>query len=122
MGEVLPQEGLDDLVAAPLPAGQVLQALSDRGVAQPWHGSSFPGGAVVCTRRHGGEQQIAHPPPSQAAAAGAIPSAGAGRWPARVTPRSMNAYQWAVERIPSPLTVASDLGKRRSAQRLALDT
>jgi hypothetical protein len=33
---------------------------------------------------------------SQPAAAGAIPSAGAGRWPARVTPRSMNAYQWAV--------------------------
>jgi hypothetical protein len=26
------------------------------------------------------------------------------------------------ERIPSPLTVGSDLGKRRSAQRLALDT
>jgi hypothetical protein len=28
----------------------------------------------------------------------------------------------AFERIPSPLTVACDLGKRRSAQRLALDT
>ena len=27
-----------------------------------------------------------------------------------------------LERIPSPLTVASDLGKRWSAQRLALDT
>jgi hypothetical protein len=27
-----------------------------------------------------------------------------------------------LERIPSPLTLASDLGKRRSAQRLALDT
>jgi hypothetical protein len=27
-----------------------------------------------------------------------------------------------IERIPSPLTLASDLGKRRSAQRLALDT
>jgi hypothetical protein len=26
------------------------------------------------------------------------------------------------ERIPSPLTLACDLGKRRSAQRLALDT
>jgi hypothetical protein len=26
------------------------------------------------------------------------------------------------ERIPSPLTLAGDLGKRRSAQRLALDT
>jgi hypothetical protein len=27
-----------------------------------------------------------------------------------------------LERIPSPLTVAHDLGKRRSAQRSALDT
>jgi hypothetical protein len=27
-----------------------------------------------------------------------------------------------LERVPSPLTLASDLGKRRSAQRLALDT
>jgi hypothetical protein len=27
-----------------------------------------------------------------------------------------------LERIPSPLTLSSDLGKRRSAQRLALDT
>jgi hypothetical protein len=29
---------------------------------------------------------------------------------------------WLLERIPSPITVARDLGKRRSAQRLALDT
>jgi hypothetical protein len=28
----------------------------------------------------------------------------------------------ALERIPWPLTLADDLGKRRSAQRLALDT
>jgi hypothetical protein len=28
----------------------------------------------------------------------------------------------ALERIPSPLTLASDLGKWRFAQRLALDT
>jgi hypothetical protein len=27
-----------------------------------------------------------------------------------------------LERIPSPLTLTRDLGKRRSAQRLALDT
>jgi hypothetical protein len=27
-----------------------------------------------------------------------------------------------LERIPSPLTLSGDLGKRRSAQRLALDT
>jgi hypothetical protein len=43
VGEVLEQEGLDDLVAAPLPAGQALQALLDRGVVQPWHRSSFWG-------------------------------------------------------------------------------
>src|SRR5215211_7770486 len=32
VGEVLAHEGLEDLVAAPLPTGQALQALLDRGV------------------------------------------------------------------------------------------
>jgi hypothetical protein len=41
-GEVGTHEGLDELVAPTLPTGQVLQALGDRGVIQPWHGSSFP--------------------------------------------------------------------------------
>jgi hypothetical protein len=52
VGEVVAREGLDDLVAAPLPARQALQALGDRGVVQPWHGSSFPGRMIVCHRRH----------------------------------------------------------------------
>jgi hypothetical protein len=52
VGEVLTHEGLDDLVAAPLPARQALQALGDRGVVQPWHSSSFPGRTIVCHRRH----------------------------------------------------------------------
>jgi hypothetical protein len=46
VGEFHEQEGLDDLVAAPLPAGQVLQALLDRGVVQPWHSSLLPGNAI----------------------------------------------------------------------------
>jgi hypothetical protein len=41
-GEVGTHEGLDELVAPTLPTGQALQALGDRGVIQPWHGSSFP--------------------------------------------------------------------------------
>ena len=41
-GEVGTHEGLDELVAPTLPTGQVLQALGDRDVIQPWHGSSFP--------------------------------------------------------------------------------
>jgi hypothetical protein len=40
LDEVGAREGLDELVAAPLPTGQVLQALGDRGVVQPWHDSS----------------------------------------------------------------------------------
>jgi hypothetical protein len=52
LGEVGAHEGLDDLASPSLPAGQVLQALGDRGVVQPWHGSSFPGKAIVCYRRH----------------------------------------------------------------------
>src|SRR5215217_2420799 len=43
LGEVGACEGLDDLVAAPLPAGQVLQAFGDGGVVQPWHGLLLPG-------------------------------------------------------------------------------
>jgi len=35
VGEVGAHEGLDDLIAAPLPTGQALQALLDRGVVQP---------------------------------------------------------------------------------------
>src|SRR4029453_17287469 len=35
VSEVLAHEGLEDLVAAPLPTGQALQALLDRGVVQP---------------------------------------------------------------------------------------
>src|SRR5829696_3150480 len=35
VGEVGAHEGLDDLIAAPLPTGQALQALGDRGVVQP---------------------------------------------------------------------------------------
>jgi hypothetical protein len=41
-GEVGTHGGLGELLAAPLPARQALQALGDRGVIQPWHGSSFP--------------------------------------------------------------------------------
>jgi hypothetical protein len=36
--------------------------------------------------------------------------------------RHMRVGTELLDRIPSPLTVARDLGKRRSAQRLALDT
>jgi hypothetical protein len=52
VGEVLAHEGLDDLIAAPLPAGQALQALLDGGVVQPWHGSSFRANVIVRHRRH----------------------------------------------------------------------
>jgi hypothetical protein len=52
VGEVLTHEGLGDLVAAPLPARQALQALGDGGVVQPWHGSSFDVNAIVRQCRH----------------------------------------------------------------------
>src|SRR6266540_565521 len=41
VGEVLAHERLHDLVAAPLPAGQALQALLDGVVVQQWHGPSW---------------------------------------------------------------------------------
>src|SRR6266540_3954548 len=50
-GEVLAHERLDDLVAAPLPAGQALQALLDGVVVQQWHGTLLPDGMIV--RHHG---------------------------------------------------------------------
>jgi hypothetical protein len=40
------------------------------------------------------------------------------RWPDRLTDRERRTHTYApIERIPSPLTLASDLGKQPCAQR-----
>src|SRR4029450_1527003 len=67
VSEVLAPEGLDDLVAASLPAGETLQALLDSGVVQPWHCASFRANVIVCHRRHRWEQQLGEPPATQRA-------------------------------------------------------
>jgi hypothetical protein len=94
LGEVLAHEALDDLVTAPLPTGQALQALVDGGVVQPWHGPSFRANAIVRHRGIVEDSYSASGPPCSR------PSEGHDRYATydgqRVsTPRWMNAYQWA---------------------------